>query len=134
MAVGVGAGPVVSERLAPFAPLPLIGHDRTGLLHQDAETRRATGDQPFGRMCAFMSRWACSCAAPQLYALAGADGLEAGGRGRGPIGELSPRRPQGCRQRALSRTLNARSAFEGRVLKDTGVTLLDFAPTKAPDR
>src|SRR5262249_46429614 len=50
---GPGAGPVVlSDRLAPFAPLPLLLHDAKGFRlveHREAAPARA---QPFGRMCA----------------------------------------------------------------------------------
>jgi glycine dehydrogenase subunit 2 len=51
---GPGAGPVVlSERLAPFAPLPLLVADGNGLrLIEDAQDAPA-GAKPFGRMCAF---------------------------------------------------------------------------------
>src|SRR5471030_1448309 len=51
---GPGAGPVVlSERLAAYAPLPLLVADGNGL--QLIEDRDAVPDgaKPFGRMCAF---------------------------------------------------------------------------------
>jgi len=51
---GPGAGPVVlSERLAPFAPLPLLVHDANGLRLVETRGEAPEGAQPFGRMCAF---------------------------------------------------------------------------------
>ena len=52
---GPGAGPVVfSERLAKFAPLPLLVQDKNGFrLIEDEEEALALGYKPFGRMCAF---------------------------------------------------------------------------------
>ncbi|MDE1940108.1 MAG: aminomethyl-transferring glycine dehydrogenase subunit GcvPB, partial [Alphaproteobacteria bacterium] len=51
---GPGAGPVVlSERLAAFAPLPLLIHDATGFRLVEDRADVPAGAQPFGRMCAF---------------------------------------------------------------------------------
>src|ERR1700743_1429628 len=51
---GPGAGPVVlSERLAAFAPLPLLMSDADGLRLVEHRQDLPQGAQPFGRMCAF---------------------------------------------------------------------------------
>ncbi|MBV9549901.1 MAG: aminomethyl-transferring glycine dehydrogenase subunit GcvPB [Alphaproteobacteria bacterium] len=51
---GPGAGPVVlSERLAPFAPLPLLLHDASGFRLVEHPEEAPAGAKPFGRMCAF---------------------------------------------------------------------------------
>ncbi len=51
---GPGSGPVVlSERLAPFAPLPLLVHDGNELRMIEHADEADGGAKPFGRMCAF---------------------------------------------------------------------------------
>ena len=51
---GPGAGPVVlSERLAPFAPLPLLVADGKGFRLIEDRDELPAGAKPFGRMCAF---------------------------------------------------------------------------------
>ena len=51
---GPGAGPVVlSARLAPFAPLPLLVHDDKGFRLVENREDLPQGAKPFGRMCAF---------------------------------------------------------------------------------
>src|ERR1700744_3410974 len=51
---GPGAGPVVlSERLAPFAPIPLLVADGEGLRLIEDQAQVPAGAKPFGRMCAF---------------------------------------------------------------------------------
>ena len=51
---GPGAGPVVlSERLAAFAPLPLLVADDKGLRLVEHADEAPNGAKPFGRMCAF---------------------------------------------------------------------------------
>jgi len=51
---GPGAGPVVlSAALAPFAPLPLLLHDKDGFRLVEDRAAVPKGAQPFGRMCAF---------------------------------------------------------------------------------
>jgi glycine dehydrogenase subunit 2 len=74
---GPGAGPVVfSERLAKFAPLPLIVHDENGLrLIEDMEQARAAGFTPFGRMCAFYGQMGMFVRALTYMLSHGRDGL-----------------------------------------------------------
>ncbi len=126
---GPGAGPVVfSERLAPFAPLPLIVHDPNGLRFiEDDEDARATGAQPFGRMCAFHGQMGMFVRALSYMLSHGANGLK-------QVAEdavlsanyllaalkdvVSAPYPGPCMHEAL---------FDDEFLKDTGVTTLDFA-------
>jgi len=76
---GPGAGPVVfSERLAPFAPLPLILRDAGGnyrLLEDIAEAKKL-GLSPFGRMCAFQGQMGMFVRALAYMLSHGADGLK----------------------------------------------------------
>ena len=74
---GPGAGPVVfSERLAKFAPLPLLVHDARGIrLIEDMEQARAAGFTPFGRMCAFHGQMGMFVRALTYMLSHGGDGL-----------------------------------------------------------
>ncbi len=74
---GPGAGPVVfSERLAKFAPLPLLVQDKEGFrLIEDEEEARALGYSPFGRMCAFHGQMGMFVRALTYMYSHGRDGL-----------------------------------------------------------
>ncbi|MDZ4692132.1 aminomethyl-transferring glycine dehydrogenase subunit GcvPB [Terricaulis sp.] len=78
---GPGAGPtVLSEALAPFAPLPLIVIDKTGGKHQLAfaehvEELAGSGKKPFGRMCAFHGQMGMFTRALTYMMSHGSDGL-----------------------------------------------------------
>jgi glycine dehydrogenase subunit 2 len=74
---GPGAGPVVfSERLAPFAPLPLFVQDANGFrLLEDMEEARGQGLTPLGRMCAFHGQMGMFVRALTYMLSHGADGL-----------------------------------------------------------
>ena len=73
---GPGAGPVVlSEKLAPFAPVPYVRLTKTGA--EFIETRRdaGAGAQPFGRMTAFHGQMGMFVRALSYMLAHGADGL-----------------------------------------------------------
>ena len=74
---GPGAGPVVfSERLAKYAPLPLIIHDEGGFRFiEDFETAKQAGHDPFGRMCAFHGQMGMFVRALTYMLSHGGDGL-----------------------------------------------------------
>ena len=58
---GPGSGPtVLSEALAPYAPVPFVVKDADGM---SGWSRDIDGDasESFGRMARSMARWACSC-------------------------------------------------------------------------
>ena len=126
---GPGSGPVVfSERLAAFAPLPLIVEDENGFRFIEDETEaRKTGAQPFGRLCAFHGQMGMFVRAYSYMLSHGADGLkqvaeDAVLSANYILGSLkdvmSAPYPGPCMHEAL---------FDGEFLKDTGVTTLDFA-------
>lgn len=74
---GPGAGPVVlSEALAPFAPLPFVAKGADGLLHlvEEAEAVEAAPGA-FGRMCAFHGQMGMFTRALAYILSHGADGL-----------------------------------------------------------
>ncbi len=80
---GPGAGPtVLSEALAPFAPLPLIVIDKSTkpgaqmlALAEHAEELAGTGKKPFGRMCAFHGQMGMFTRALAYMMSHGSDGL-----------------------------------------------------------
>jgi len=124
---GPGAGPVVlSEALAPYAPVPWVVHGEDGLRLVEFEDGEAA--QAFGRMCAFHGQMGMYVRALAYMMSHGADGLR-------QVAEdavlnanyvkarlqdvMSPAFPEGpCMHEAL---------FDDRWLAGTGVTTLDFA-------
>src|SRR5271157_5550650 len=122
---GPGAGPVVlSERLAPFAPVPSIV--RNGATLSLAEHREGT--QSFGRMSAFHGQMGMFVRALSYILSHGGDGLRqasedavlAANYVRASLNDLmsAPFGDRPCMHEAL---------FDDRWLKDTGLTTLDFA-------
>ncbi len=126
---GPGAGPVVlSERLAPFAPLPLLVHDAKGFRLVETRAEAPQGAQPFGRMCAFHGQMGMFTRALSYMLSHGRDGVRQASEDAvlsanyilaslkdvmsAPFGE-GP-----CMHEAL---------FDDSFLEGTGVTTLDFA-------
>jgi glycine dehydrogenase subunit 2 len=126
---GPGSGPVVlSDRLAPFAPVPFLKRegDRLSLIEHEAEA--TAGERPFGRITAFHGQMGMYVRALSYMLSHGVDG---------------------CRQASEDAVLNANyiragledlmslpfpdhpsmheALFDDTWLKDTGVTTLDFA-------
>ena len=121
---GPGAGPVVlSERLAPFAPVPYVV-ERAGRLDWVEHAR----GQEFGRMSAFHGQMGMFVRALSFILSHGADGLKqasedavlAANYVRVCLNDLfsAPFGDKPCMHEAL---------FDDSWLKDTGVTTLDFA-------
>jgi len=122
---GPGAGPVVlSERLAPFAPVPSIVRTNDALSlaeHRD-------GGQAFGRMSAFHGQMGMFVRAFSYILSHGGDGLKqasedavlAANYVRASLSDLmsAPFGDRPCMHEAL---------FDDRWLKDTGLSTLDFA-------
>ncbi len=126
---GPGSGPVVlSDRLAPFAPLPFIRKGETG--PELIETRAGTtGDEkPFGRMTAFHGQMGMYVRALAYMQSHGSDGLRQASEDavlnanyvRVGLQDLMslPFGENPCMHEVL---------FDDSFLKDTGVTTLDFA-------
>jgi glycine dehydrogenase subunit 2 len=122
---GPGAGPVVlSERLAPFAPVPFLVKEGGALRVKE----HAADSQAFGRLCAFHGQMGMFVRALSFILSHGADGLRQASEDavlsanyiRVCLGDLisSPYGHRPCMHEAL---------FDDRWLKDTGVTTLDFA-------
>jgi glycine dehydrogenase subunit 2 len=124
---GPGSGPVVlSEALAPFAPLPLV-QGPTGLrLVEEAGT--ADGEKPFGRMKAFHGQMGMFVRALAYMMSHGADGL----RQASEDAVLNANYVRVGLQDLMSRAFGDGPCmhevlFDDSFLKDTGVTTLDFA-------
>jgi len=126
---GPGAGPVVlSERLAPYAPLPLLVADGKGFRLVESRADAPAGAQPFGRMCAFHGQMGMFTRALSYMLSHGRDGVRQASEDAvlsanyilaslkdvmsAPFGE-GP-----CMHEAL---------FDDSFLEGTGVTTLDFA-------
>jgi glycine dehydrogenase subunit 2 len=127
---GPGAGPVVlSEALAPFAPLPWIVHTGAGLDLREHEGRSGTDGRPlaFGRMCAFHGQMGMFVRAYAYMLSHGADGLrQVSGDAvlnanyiKAQLADVMTPAFEGyCMHEAL---------FDDRWLADTGVSTLDVA-------
>ena len=123
---GPGAGPtVLSERLAPFTPLPFVVADENGfqLIEHDAQTQ----DAPFGRMVAFHGQMGMFVRALAYMMSHGADGLRQVAEDAvlnanyilaSLKDEMTASFAGPCMHEAL---------FDDRFLKETGVDTLDFA-------
>ena len=126
---GPGAGPVVlSERLAAYAPVPLLVADGKGLQLIEDMAAAPEGTKPFGRMCAFHGQMGMFSRALTYMLSHGRDGVRQASEDAvlsanyilvslkdvmsAPFGE-GP-----CMHEAL---------FDDSFLDGTGVTTLDFA-------
>ncbi len=122
---GPGSGPVVlSERLAPYAPVPFFRGETLVEREEDAED----GEMPFGRLTAFHGQMGMYVRAMAYMMSHGADGLKQASEDavlaanyiKASLADLMsvsfPDRP------AMHEVL-----FDERFLKGTGVTTLDFA-------
>jgi len=122
---GPGAGPVVlSERLAPFAPVPFLIREGDAL----RLVERAKGTKSFGRMTAFHGQMGMFVRALAFILSHGADGL----RQASEDAVLSANYVRACLSDVISAPFGDRVCmhevlFDDRWLKDTGVTTLDFA-------
>ena len=125
---GPGAGPVVlSEALAPFAPLPFVQRDgaKFRLVEHDAD---AGGAKPFGRMSAFHGQMGMFVRALAWMLSHGSDGM----RQASEDAVLNANYVRACLKDVMSVSFPDHPAmhealFDDRFLKESGVTTLDFA-------
>jgi glycine dehydrogenase subunit 2 len=126
---GPGSGPVVlSERLAPFAPVPFVraSGDRLELVEHADEA--GEGESPFGRITAFHGQMGMYVRALSYMLSHGSDGMRQASEDavlnanyvRAGLSDLMslPFGDKPCMHEVL---------FDDAWLKDTGVTTLDFA-------
>jgi len=125
---GPGSGPVVlSEALAPFAPLPYVVHGPDGFRLIEHDHDPAASGKAFGRLKRFHGQMGMFVRAIAYMMSHGADGLRQAS-GDAVLNanyllaclsdELTPAFDGPCMHEVL---------FDDRFLKDTGVTTLDFA-------
>jgi glycine cleavage system P protein (glycine dehydrogenase) subunit 2 len=126
---GPGAGPVVlSERLAPFAPLPLLLHDSGGFRLIEHRDEVPAGAKPFGRMCAFHGQMGMFVRALTYMLSHGADGI----RQASEDAVLSANYILASLKEVMSAPFGEgpcmhEALFDDSFLEGTGVTTLDFA-------
>ncbi|MFP4003705.1 MAG: aminomethyl-transferring glycine dehydrogenase subunit GcvPB [Alphaproteobacteria bacterium] len=123
---GPGSGPVVlSEPLAPFAPLPFVVHGKDGF--RLVENEGEGGDAPFGRLTVFHGQMGMFVRALAYMMSHGSDGLlqvaeDAVLNANYIMASLkdvmTPSFEGPCMHECL---------FDDRFLKDSGVSTLDFA-------
>jgi glycine dehydrogenase subunit 2 len=124
---GPGSGPtVLSDALAPFAPVPYVVTKADGtldLVEHDAES----DGQPFGRMVAFHGQMGMYTRALTYMLSHGADGIKQASEDA----VLNANYVQACLQDVMSvafkGTCMHEALFDDSWLADTGVTTLDFA-------
>jgi glycine dehydrogenase subunit 2 len=122
---GPGAGPVVlSERLAPFAPVPFVRRDGDRL----ALVEDAAGAQSFGRMTAFHGQMGMFVRALAWLLAHGADGVAQASRDA----VLSANYVRAQLRDTMTQPFGDRPCmhevlFDDAWLKGSGVTTLDFA-------
>ncbi len=126
---GPGAGPVVlSERLAAFAPLPLLVADKEGLRLVEDRGDLPQGAKPFGRMCAFHGQMGMFVRALTYMLSHGRDGV----RQASEDAVLSANYILASLKDVMSAPFGDgpcmhEALFDDRFLDGTGVTTLDFA-------
>jgi glycine dehydrogenase subunit 2 len=126
---GPGAGPVVlSERLAAFAPIPLLVADGAGLRLIEDLADVPQGARPFGRMCAFHGQMGMFVRALTYMLSHGRDGV----RQASEDAVLSANYILASLKDVMSAPFGDgpcmhEALFDDSFLEGTGVTTLDFA-------
>jgi glycine dehydrogenase subunit 2 len=126
---GPGAGPVVlSERLAAYAPVPLLVADKNGLRLVDDLAAVPEGAKPFGRMCAFHGQMGMFSRALTYMLSHGRDGV----RQASEDAVLSANYILASLKDVMSAPFGDgpcmhEALFDDSFLEGTGVTTLDFA-------
>ncbi|MDQ3559771.1 MAG: aminomethyl-transferring glycine dehydrogenase subunit GcvPB [Pseudomonadota bacterium] len=125
---GPGAGPVVlSEALAPFAPLPFV--EREGAGYKLVEHAGGDGGaKPFGRITAFHGQMGMFVRALSWMLSHGADGMRQASEDAVLNANYIRARLQDIMSVSFPDHPSMHEAlFDDRFLKDTGVSTLDFA-------
>jgi glycine dehydrogenase subunit 2 len=127
---GPGAGPtVLSDALAPYAPLPYVvcGDDGRFHLVEHALEASTQGQKPFGRMKGYHGQFGVFVRALAYMMAMGKDGLhQASGDAVLNANYLLARLSEGLTPSFPGPVMHE-ALFDDRFLKDTGVSTLDFA-------
>ncbi len=122
---GPGSGPtVLSEALAPYAPLPRI--EKTGENYRLVE-HAAGEERAFGRMVAFHGQMGMFVRALSYMLSHGADGLRQAAEDAVLNANYVLAGLQDVMTPAFAGTCMHEALFDDRFLKDTGISTLDFA-------
>ena len=123
---GPGSGPVVlSEALAPFAPLPYVTHDDDGF--QLVEHKKDSDAQPFGRLKGFHGQMGMFIRALAFMMSHGSDGLLQASSDAVLNANYLLAKLQGDLTASFGGPCMHEALFDDEFLKDTGVSTLDFA-------
>ncbi len=124
---GPGSGPtVLSEALAPFAPVPYVAQTEKGSWHLVEHESEAEGT-PFGRMAAFHGQMGMFTRALTYMMSHGSDGLKQVADDAVLNANYILARLKHVMTPAFDGTCMHEALFDDRFLKDTGVSTLDFA-------
>ncbi|TWB21314.1 glycine dehydrogenase (decarboxylating) beta subunit [Nitrospirillum amazonense] len=125
---GPGSGPVVlSDALAPYAPLPYVVHGADGFRLVEHEGEVEGESKPFGRMKAFHGQMGMFVRALAYIMSHGADGLRQASSDAVLNANYLKARLQDLMSVPFDGYCMHEALFDDRFLKDTGVTTLDFA-------
>ena len=125
---GPGSGPVVlSEALAPFAPLPFVVAWAGRFLRWSSTREGAGRGKPFGRMKAFHGQMGMFVRALAYMLSHGADGLRQVAEDAVLNANYVKASLKDVMTPSFDRPCMHEALFDDRFLKDTGVTTLDFA-------
>ena len=123
---GPGAGPVVlSERLAPYAPLPFVVHDANGF--RLVEDKSGEGEKAFGRLKGFHGQMGMFVRALTYMLSHGADGLRQVSGDAVLNANYLRARLKDAMSPAFDGPCMHEVLFDDDFLKGTGVSTLDFA-------
>jgi glycine dehydrogenase subunit 2 len=123
---GPGAGPtVLSEALAPFAPLPWVVHGKDGF--KLLETCEGEAAKSFGRMKGFHGQFGVFVRALAYILSMGADGLRQASSDAVLNANYLLARLKDTLTASFEGPCMHEALFDDRFLKDSGITTLDFA-------
>lgn len=124
---GPGAGPtVLSEKLAPYAPLPFVVHGANGLQLVEHEAD-ANGAKPFGRVKGYHGQFGVFVRALAYIQSMGSDGLRQASSDAVLNANYLMARLDDVLTPSFDGPCMHECLFDDRFLKDTGITTLDFA-------
>lgn len=123
---GPGSGPVVlSDALAPFAPLPYVIHDDGGF--KMVEHDQDSDAQPFGRLKGFHGQMGMFIRALAYMMSHGSDGLLQASSDAVLNANYILAKLEGDLSASFAGPCMHEALFDDHFLKDTGVSTLDFA-------
>ncbi|CAA7614774.1 putative glycine dehydrogenase (decarboxylating) subunit 2 [Magnetospirillum sp. LM-5] len=124
---GPGSGPtVLSDKLAPYAPLPFVVHGPNGLtLIEHAE--EVEGAKPFGRVKGFHGQFGVFIRALAYILSMGSDGMRQASTDAVLNANYLLARLKDVLTASFDGPCMHECLFDDRFLKDTGISTLDFA-------